>query len=110
MRPIGEIKDEVEARRFGDFLYANEIHCDVDEDEDCWTIWIHDDDQIAKAESELAEFLKTPGHPATRRPVPARRKFGRTRPRRKNAPPAARWMCAPRSLAVCKPPRICPIA
>ena len=63
MRPIGEIKDEAEAKRFGDYLYANEIHCDVDEDEDCWTIWIHDDDQIAKAESELAEFLKTPGHP-----------------------------------------------
>ena len=63
MRPIGEIKDEAEARRFGDFLYANEIHCDVDEDEDSWTIWIHDDDKIAKAESELAEFLKTPGHP-----------------------------------------------
>ena len=63
MRPIGEIKDEAEAKRFGDFLYANEIHCDVDEDEDGWTIWIHDDDKIAKAESELAEFLKTPGHP-----------------------------------------------
>ena len=63
MRPIGEIKDEAEAKRFGDYLYANEIHCDVDEDEDSWTIWIHDDDQIAKAESELAEFLETPGHP-----------------------------------------------
>ena len=57
MRPIGEIKDEAEAKRFSDYLYANEIHCDVDEDEDSWTIWIHDDDQIANAESELAEFL-----------------------------------------------------
>ena len=96
---MGEIKDEAEAKRFGDFLYANEIRCDVDEDEDCWVIWIHDDDQIAKAESELAEFQKPRATLATRRPVPARRKFGRTRPRRKNAPPAARWMYAPRCSA-----------
>ena len=40
MRPIGEIKDEAEAKRFGDYLYANEIHCDIDEDEDLSLIHI----------------------------------------------------------------------
>lgn len=63
MRPIGEIKDETEAKRFGDYLYANGIACDVDEDEGIWTVWIHDDDQLTKAETELAEFIETPGHP-----------------------------------------------
>lgn len=63
MRPIGEITDETEAKRFGDYLYANGIACDVDEDEGIWTVWIHDDDQLTKAETELAEFIETPGHP-----------------------------------------------
>lgn len=63
MRPIGEITDETEAKRFGDYLYANGIACDVDEDEGIWTVWIHDDDQLTKAETELAEFMETPGHP-----------------------------------------------
>lgn len=43
--------------------YANGIACDVDEDEGIWTVWIHDDDQLTKAETELAEFIETPGHP-----------------------------------------------
>ena len=58
MRAIGEINNEAEALRFGDYLYANGIANDVEPDGDGWTIWIHDDDIIAKAEKELANFQK----------------------------------------------------
>ena len=58
MRAIGEIDNELKAKRFGDYLYANGITNDVDEDEGTWTVWIHDDDQIAKAEEELSAFHK----------------------------------------------------
>ena len=62
MRAIGEINNEAEALRFGDYLYANGIANDVEPDGDGWTIWIHDDDLIAKAEKELSGFLKETGH------------------------------------------------
>lgn len=58
MRSIGEILNEADAKRFGDYLYANGIASDVDEDEGTWTVWIHDDEQISKAEEELYTFLK----------------------------------------------------
>ena len=58
MRSIGEILNEADAKRFGDYLYANGIASDVDEDEGTWTVWIHDDEQITKAEEELSVFLK----------------------------------------------------
>ena len=47
MRALTEMDNETEARRFGDYLYAQGIPNDVDEDEGEWTIWIHDDDQLA---------------------------------------------------------------
>jgi GlpG protein len=63
MRAIGEINNEAEALRFGDYLYANGIANDVEEDDREWTIWIHDDDLIAKAKKELANFLKDTADP-----------------------------------------------
>ena len=60
MRPIGEIDNETDAKRFGDYLYANGTANDVDEDEGTWTLWVHDDDLLAQAEAELGKFLKDP--------------------------------------------------
>ena len=60
MRPIGEISREEHAQLFGDYLYVQGIANDIEEDEGAWTIWIHDDDLISKAEIELARFLKNP--------------------------------------------------
>ena len=60
MRPIGEIDNETDAKRFGDYLYANGTANDVDEDDGTWTLWVHDDDLLAKAEAELGKFLKDP--------------------------------------------------
>ena len=51
MRFIGEINSEEQAKRFGDYLLANNIPCDIEDEEDgTWSIWIHDDDQIEKAD------------------------------------------------------------
>ena len=52
--------NETEARRLGDYLYAQGIPNDVDEDEGEWTLWIHDDDQLAVAEAELKNFRANP--------------------------------------------------
>jgi len=64
MRPIGEISDEAQAKRFGDHLLSNGVPCDIDDDDSgTWTVWIHDDDQIEKAEAELTQFNREPDNP-----------------------------------------------
>ena len=60
MRAIGEFSNEQEARRLGDYLYANGIANDVDEEDGEWMLWVHDDDQLPQAEAELAKFLSDP--------------------------------------------------
>ena len=60
MRALTEMDNETEARRLGDYLYAQGIPNDVDEDEGEWTIWIHDDEQLAAAEAELKHFCTNP--------------------------------------------------
>ena len=56
MRPIGEIPSEANAKLLGDYLYVQGIPNDVEKDDGCWTLWIHDDDQVKQAEDELARF------------------------------------------------------
>ena len=61
MRSIGQIDNEEQAQRFGDYLLASGIPCDIEEEEEgTWSIWVHDDDQIERAESELAHFNHKP--------------------------------------------------
>jgi GlpG protein len=60
MRAIGKFSNEQEARRLGDYLYANGIANDVDEEDGEWMLWVHDDDQLPQAEAELAKFLSDP--------------------------------------------------
>ena len=60
MRAIDEFSSEQEARLLGDYLYAKGIGNDVDEEDGVWTLWIHDDDQLAKAKDELKAFRANP--------------------------------------------------
>ena len=60
MRSIDEFSSEQEARLLGDYLYAKGIGNDVDEEDGLWTLWIHDDDQLAKAKDELKAFRANP--------------------------------------------------
>ena len=64
MRSIGEIDNEDQAKRFGDYLLVSGIPCDIEDEEDgTWSIWLHDDDQIEKAEAELSQFNQEPEDP-----------------------------------------------
>jgi hypothetical protein len=61
VRQIGEIDNEADAKRFSDYLNANGITHDLqDEDKGSWLIWVHDEDLLAKAEAQLNDFLKDP--------------------------------------------------
>ncbi len=60
MREIGVFTNEQEARRLGDYLYAKGIPNDLDEDDGGWSLWIHDDDQLAEATAELETFRANP--------------------------------------------------
>ena len=98
MRPIGEIDNETDAKRFGDYLYANGTANDVDEDDGTWTLWVHDDDLLAQAEAELGKFLKDPKSSrytkGARNAVPrvpaTPSSFAKRKPRKTNSPPNAK--------------------
>jgi len=61
VRQIGEIDNEADAKRFSNYLNANEITHDLqDEDTGSWLIWVHDEDLLANAETQLNDFLKDP--------------------------------------------------
>ena len=61
MRQIGEIDNEADAKRFSDYLNANGITHDLqDEDTGSWLIWVHEEDLLAKTETQLNDFLKDP--------------------------------------------------
>jgi hypothetical protein len=51
MREVGEFSKKQEARRLGDCLCGKGIANDVEEEGGKWTVWVHDDDQLAQAES-----------------------------------------------------------
>jgi len=61
MRTIGNLPDEAQARRFGDYLVAQGIRNEVEPDTGAaWTIWITDEDQVAVAQAELERFRANP--------------------------------------------------
>ncbi len=61
MRSIGQLPDETQARRFGDYLVAQGIRCDVEPDVGAaWTVWIKDEDQVAAAQTGLERFRADP--------------------------------------------------
>ena len=64
MRPIGRLQDESQARRFGDFLYAQGIENQVDPDlHGTWEIWVLDDANVEPAKQMLDEFTQHPDDP-----------------------------------------------
>ena len=67
MRAIGEIPNEADALRFGDYLYVEGIPNDIEEDDGEWVVWVHDDDHLDTASSALDEFLSNPANPIFRK-------------------------------------------
>jgi GlpG protein len=61
MRLIGRLDSELNARTFGDFLYAQGIENQVEfEKGDGWGLWIRDEDKIERAAALLAAFRQNP--------------------------------------------------
>jgi GlpG protein len=61
MRQIGHLETESAARDFGDFLYVQGIHNQIDhEPNDGWAVWVLDEEQLPRAKQFLAEFRVDP--------------------------------------------------
>lgn len=76
MRSIGHLPDEQNARVFGDFLVVEGIPNDIEADgSGHWTVWVHEDDHLARAESLLNGFRLNPGDPKYRRAAPEARQL-----------------------------------
>lgn len=64
MRSIGHLKDETQARLFGDYLFAKRVRNQIESDSpNGWAIWIHDDDQLERASADLEKFRQNPAAP-----------------------------------------------
>jgi GlpG protein len=61
MRMIGQLQDEGQATRFGEFLYGRGIDNQVDESHARgWEIWVHDDTRLDEATAYLRQFMQNP--------------------------------------------------
>ncbi len=61
MRAIGQLPDQSLARRFGDYLLVEGIPNQVEAEEDGkWTVWVKEDEHLARAQALLEEFRVQP--------------------------------------------------
>ena len=61
MRNIGTLPTESDAKTLSGVLYAHGIETDIEpEDDGTFSIWVHDDDQVAEAAAMLARYRMTP--------------------------------------------------
>jgi GlpG protein len=63
MRVIGRIPDGSRAAVFSDYLYAQGVSNEIEEDDGAWTVWVHAEEELERARAMLAEFLAQPDHP-----------------------------------------------
>jgi GlpG protein len=61
MRSIGNLPDEAQARRFGDYLVVQGIRNEVEPDTGAaWVVWITEEDQVTAAQAGLERFRANP--------------------------------------------------
>ncbi len=63
MRRIGIIENEMNARKFGDYLLTLGYENRVDDFDSGWAVWIEDEDKIEAACVEIWAFMKDPDNP-----------------------------------------------
>ena len=91
MRAIGQLPDEAGARAFGDYLVVQGLPNDIEpDDQGQWTVWIHEDDHLARAQELLEEFRRNPQDAKYRRVAPAAREL-REKEQKENASWAKRF-------------------
>lgn len=60
MRLLTTFKDEKSVRDLSNYLLTKDIPNDVEDDENEWSLWIHDEDSLESAQSILNDFLNNP--------------------------------------------------
>lgn len=64
MRQIGQLQSESDARRLGDYLYAQGVDNQVERDGDAaFAVWIVADEDVDRAAHQFAEFIANPADP-----------------------------------------------
>ena len=65
MRSIGEFDHEDHATNFCGYLNGINIRTEVEDegDEGPWTVWVHDEEKLDEARSEIALFRTSPDDP-----------------------------------------------
>src|SRR6185503_15803047 len=67
MRVIGHLPTEASATTLRDYLYFHGIVNEIDQEAEGWGIWIHSEDEIAKAKEILEAYRRSPDDPKYRR-------------------------------------------
>ena len=76
MRAIGQLPDEASAKLFGDYLVVEGVPNSVElGDHGGWTVWVHEDDHLARALALLEEFRLNPAAPKYGRVAPTAREL-----------------------------------
>lgn len=60
MRQIGTVAGEQDVKRFADHLLTRGIKTQLEHGEQGWAVWVFDEDRVADARRELAEFQQNP--------------------------------------------------
>lgn len=64
MRPIGALENETSARRFGDYLYSQGVHNEVEPGANgTWTVWVAEEEEITRAKGFLDRYLTNSSDP-----------------------------------------------
>lgn len=63
MRLIGHLPNEASASTFSDYLYVEGITSEVESEKEGWAVWIHSEDEWAKAKELLSAFIGNPADP-----------------------------------------------
>lgn len=77
MRQIGTMSDEAAARTLADYLLTLGITTRLDQTDNGWVIWVHQEDKLPVARTELDAFVKAPTAPKYRGHAAAARELRR---------------------------------
>lgn len=60
MRHIGDLPEETQARRLGDYLLAEGVKAKVEPEDGRWAVWVFEEDQVEQAREEFSRFQDDP--------------------------------------------------
>jgi GlpG protein len=63
MRQIGTLASETDARRLADYLLTHKVATQLLKEPEGWSVWVCDEDRVALAKQEFAEFTRHPADP-----------------------------------------------